>query len=48
MSTDVPEDIIFLFRVKEQSASCLLNTYFLFGLLFNPEYGGDMFLRNVG
>jgi hypothetical protein len=20
----------------------------LFGLLFDPEYGGDMFLRNVG
>jgi hypothetical protein len=24
------------------------NAGFLLGLFFDPEYGGDMFLRNVG
>jgi hypothetical protein len=36
----IPEDIIlYLFR---------LDLCFLFGLFFDPEDGGDMFLRNVG
>jgi hypothetical protein len=26
---------------------CLINAGFLFGLVFNPEYGGDTFLQNV-
>jgi hypothetical protein len=30
------------------SASCLLHSGFLLGLLFYPDDGGDMFLRNVG
>jgi hypothetical protein len=29
-------------------ACCLLHAGFLFCLLFNPEYGGDMFFRSVG
>jgi hypothetical protein len=29
-------------------ASCLLDGSFLLGLLFDLEYGGYMFLRNVG
>jgi hypothetical protein len=28
-------------------ASYLFHTGFLFGLFFNPEDGGDMFLQNV-
>jgi hypothetical protein len=44
-----------MFRVEEyakqeasvkQVASC--STGFLLGLFFDPEDGGDMFLRNVG
>jgi hypothetical protein len=30
------------------TAYCLLHASFLLGILFNPEDGGDMFLRNVG
>jgi hypothetical protein len=26
---------------------CLLHAGFLLGLFFDPEYGGDIFLRNV-
>jgi hypothetical protein len=29
------------------SASSLLRAGFLLGFLFDPEYGDDMFLRNV-
>jgi hypothetical protein len=30
------------------SACCLLHSGFLLGFIFDPEDGGDMFLRNVG
>jgi hypothetical protein len=33
---------------KQSSACCLLHAYFLLGLSFDPEDGGDLFLRNVG
>jgi hypothetical protein len=32
---------------KKSSAFYLLHAGFLLGLLFDPENGGDMFLRNV-
>jgi hypothetical protein len=39
-------------RYKENRESCstcyLLNTGFMLVLFFDPEDGGDMFLRNVG
>jgi hypothetical protein len=35
-------------RNQDESGSKQLNTGFLFGLFFDPEDGGDMFLRNVG
>jgi hypothetical protein len=42
----------FLKKKKETSMEALLATYFhagfLLGLFFDPEDGGDMFLRNVG
>jgi hypothetical protein len=31
----------------DNSIYCLLRASFLFGLLFNPEVGGEMLLRNV-
>jgi hypothetical protein len=31
-----------------RSACCLLHAAFLYGLVFHPEDGGDVFLRNVG
>jgi hypothetical protein len=35
--------------IKQSSfACCLLHAGFLLGLIFNPEDGGDMILRNVG
>jgi hypothetical protein len=33
--------------LKHCSACCLLHAAFLFGLLFNPEDGGDMLLQNA-
>jgi hypothetical protein len=30
------------------NSTCLLHADFLFGLLFDPEDGDDMFLRNIG
>jgi hypothetical protein len=59
MPTDDSEEYIAsIFRPEEKdkhktslkySFSCwLLHAGFLLGLLFNPEDGGDMFLRNVG
>jgi hypothetical protein len=34
---------------RKQILFCnLLHAGFFFGLLFSPEDGGDMFLRNVG
>jgi hypothetical protein len=33
--------------ISKQGACCLLRVCFLFGLLFDPEHGDDMFLRNV-
>jgi hypothetical protein len=42
---DVPEE-------QEQSLRAMLaacfHVGFLLGLFFDPEHGGDMFLRNVG
>jgi hypothetical protein len=35
-------------RNQHESGSKQLNTGFLFGLFFDPEDGGEMFLRNVG
>jgi hypothetical protein len=32
---------------SNQNSACYL-TYFSFGLFFESEYGGDMYLRNVG
>jgi hypothetical protein len=32
---------------KSELAACFLSGFFL-GLFFDPEYGGGMFLRNVG
>jgi hypothetical protein len=34
--------------MKQSLASCLLHVGFLLVLLYNPEDGGDMFLRNCG
>jgi hypothetical protein len=34
--------------IYRRFACCLLHAGFLLGLLFYPEDGGDMFLRNVG
>jgi hypothetical protein len=45
--TPCREDRIYSLRASK-SACCLLLPAFLFGLLFNPEVWGDMFLRNVG
>jgi hypothetical protein len=43
MSTDVSEEhVASLFKVEEFSSGLL------FGLFFDPQNGGDMFLRNVG
>jgi hypothetical protein len=36
------------FGGKCLKASYLFHTGFLLGLFFDPEVGGDMFLRNVG
>jgi hypothetical protein len=32
----------------QRAACCLLHAGFLLGLLFNPEDGGDILLRNFG
>jgi hypothetical protein len=36
--------------IKQQAKICVLRFHvgFLFGLLYNPEDGGDIFLQNVG
>jgi hypothetical protein len=34
--------------VSEEPAYCLIHPGLSLGLLFNPEYGEDIFLRNVG
>jgi hypothetical protein len=54
-STDVSEEYISTFRfegqAKEKIRQPLVSTFFRifsFDLFFNPEYGGDMFLRIVG
>jgi hypothetical protein len=45
MSTDVSEEHIA--SISALLATCF-HTGFLLGLFFDPEYGGDIFLRNVG
>jgi hypothetical protein len=35
-------------RRRAESFICLLRDGFLLGLFFDPEYGDDIFLRNVG
>jgi hypothetical protein len=35
-------------RFGKSSAWCLLHTGFFLGLFFDPEDGGNIFLRNVG
>jgi hypothetical protein len=42
-STFRDEHAAFIFMVEDGSACC-----FMLGLFFDPENGGDMFLRNVG
>jgi hypothetical protein len=44
------EHVASIFRVEEEqgSACYLLQDGFLIGLFFEPEDGGDMFLRNAG
>jgi hypothetical protein len=39
---------LYLHVSSVQLASSLVSTGFLLGLQFDPEDGGDMFLRNVG
>lgn len=34
--------------INQSSACCLIHTSVLFDLIFNPEIGGSMYLRNVG
>jgi hypothetical protein len=44
------ENIASIFKIeegKQRFACCLLHAGFLLGLLFSPENGGDMFLRNL-
>jgi hypothetical protein len=57
VSTDVSEEhIASAFRVEKISLARneleirwqLLSRWFLVNLFFYPEYGGNMFLRNVG
>jgi hypothetical protein len=52
MSTDVSEeDVASIFRVEKMSKALLptcFHSCFLLGLFFDPEDGGNMFLRNVG
>jgi hypothetical protein len=31
-----------------RNTGCVLNADIMLGLLFNPEEGGEMFLRNAG
>jgi hypothetical protein len=35
-------------QTRSKTVCCRYQPGFLLGLLFNPEGGGDMFLRNVG
>jgi hypothetical protein len=47
MSIDVSEEhIASIFRIEE--ASTCFQAGFLHGLFFDPEDGGEIFLRNVG
>jgi hypothetical protein len=50
MSTDASKEYVAsIFRVEEQAAliSTCFQAGFLLSLFFDPEDGGDMFLRNV-
>jgi hypothetical protein len=52
--TKVNMSLIYIFFIrysclhKERAASYLLHAALLFGLFFNPEDGGDIFLLNFG
>jgi hypothetical protein len=49
MSRDVSEHAASIFRVEETCVRQVTNRAdFLFGLFFDPEDGGNMFIRNVG
>jgi hypothetical protein len=34
--------------MKQAASKALLHARYFLGLLFNPEHGGDILLRNVG
>jgi hypothetical protein len=51
MSSDVSEEHLASIEAKQKTRDLLANSFhagFLLGLFFDPEDGGDMFLRNVG
>jgi hypothetical protein len=43
-----PSEVAFIFKVEEHAelATCFMLVFLL--VFFDPENGGDMFLRNVG
>jgi hypothetical protein len=37
-----------MWQAKRKQLAICFHAVFLLGLMFDPEYGGDMLLRNVG